>query len=100
LQLLDDEIQEGTDIEDIIPIFDYQRHRILHEDRCLLENMITEVADALVMALREDRSSTQIQMARIDGGTFTMGSPANEPGRNNDELQHQVTASSFCMEEF
>jgi len=33
----------------------------------------------------------------INGGTFMMGSPANEPGRNKDEVQHQVTVSSFYM---
>jgi formylglycine-generating enzyme required for sulfatase activity len=26
-----------------------------------------------------------------------MGSPANEPGRENDEIQHQVTVSAFYM---
>jgi formylglycine-generating enzyme required for sulfatase activity len=34
---------------------------------------------------------------RINGGTFTMGSPANEPGRGSDETQHQVTVSGFYM---
>ena len=36
-------------------------------------------------------------MALIQGGTFTMGSPANEPGRVNNEVQRQVTISSFYM---
>ena len=36
-------------------------------------------------------------MVYIKGGTFTMGSPANEPERINDEVQHQVTVSSFYM---
>ena len=36
-------------------------------------------------------------MVRIPGGTFTMGSPANEPERSNNEMQHQVTVSSFSM---
>ena len=32
-------------------------------------------------------------------GTFTMGSPADEPGRENDEIQHQVTLTgSFYMQ--
>ena len=38
-----------------------------------------------------------IEMVAIPGGTFTMGSPAVEEGRDNDELQHQVTVSSFKM---
>jgi len=37
-------------------------------------------------------------MVRINGGTFTMGSPTNEPERSEDEgPQHQVTVSSFYM---
>jgi formylglycine-generating enzyme required for sulfatase activity len=35
---------------------------------------------------------------RIEGGTFIMGSPANEPGyRSLEGPQHQVTVSSFYM---
>jgi len=35
---------------------------------------------------------------RISGGTFTMGSPVNEPGRWDDEgPQRRVTVSSFSM---
>jgi formylglycine-generating enzyme required for sulfatase activity/serine/threonine protein kinase len=30
----------------------------------------------------------------IPAGTFTMGSPQSEPGRDNDETQHRVTISS------
>ena len=37
---------------------------------------------------------------RINGGTFTMGSPSNEPNRENDETQHQVTVSSFYMSRY
>lgn len=34
-------------------------------------------------------------MANIDGGTFMMGSPADEAWRMTDEMQHTVTVSSF-----
>ena len=34
---------------------------------------------------------------RINGATFTMGSPASEAQRDGDETQHQVTVSSFFM---
>ena len=35
---------------------------------------------------------------QIEGGTFMMGSPASEPGGHSDnEIQHQVTISSFYM---
>jgi formylglycine-generating enzyme required for sulfatase activity len=36
-------------------------------------------------------------MVLINGGTFTMGSPADEPHRFSDEIQHQVTISSFFI---
>jgi formylglycine-generating enzyme required for sulfatase activity len=36
-------------------------------------------------------------MVLIQGGTFTMGSPANEIDRDDDEVQHSVTVSSFYM---
>jgi len=37
----------------------------------------------------------------IQPGTFTMGSPTNEPVRNSDEVQHTVTISrGFWMEKF
>jgi len=40
-------------------------------------------------------------MVYINGGTFTMGSPANERGRSKNEgPQHQVTVSPFYMEKY
>jgi formylglycine-generating enzyme required for sulfatase activity len=36
-------------------------------------------------------------MVRIQGGSFTMGSPSSEAGWGDDETQHQVTVSSFYM---
>ena len=45
-------------------------------------------------------ASTQVTagFVRINGGTFTMGSPANEPERDrNEDPQRLVTVSSFYM---
>jgi formylglycine-generating enzyme required for sulfatase activity len=39
-------------------------------------------------------------LVRIEGGTFTMGSPFNEPQRLNDEVQHQVTVSAFYIRKY
>ena len=36
-------------------------------------------------------------MVRINGGIFTMGSPADEVARSSDEVQRQVTVSAFWM---
>ena len=33
----------------------------------------------------------------IEGGAFTMGSPADEPERSSDEVQHRVTVGSFYL---
>lgn len=41
-----------------------------------------------------------IEWANIPVGTFTMGSPATEVSRNNDETQHQVTLSAFKMSKY
>jgi formylglycine-generating enzyme required for sulfatase activity len=39
-----------------------------------------------------------LHMVQIPGGTFLMGSPEDEPGRDNDEgPQHEVTVPTFFM---
>jgi formylglycine-generating enzyme required for sulfatase activity len=38
-----------------------------------------------------------IEMVQIQGGTFQMGSPENEPNHYNDETQHSVTLTGFYM---
>jgi formylglycine-generating enzyme required for sulfatase activity len=46
----------------------------------------------------EDPVFSPPYMIRIPGGTFTMGSPENEPGRSDDEgPQRQVTIRSFYI---
>jgi formylglycine-generating enzyme required for sulfatase activity len=54
-------------------------------------------AAAAYLGSRTGSEPTPVAMVRINGGTFIMGSPANEPGRNGDEVQHRVTVSSFYM---
>jgi uncharacterized repeat protein (TIGR02543 family) len=38
-----------------------------------------------------------IELVTIPAGTFTMGSPANEPNRLSNETQHEVTLTGFRM---
>ena len=47
-------------------------------------------------------SQVQNVMVRIQGGTFMMGSPNNEPGRNftDESPAHQVTVGSFQISKF
>ena len=41
----------------------------------------------------------KMSFKNIPTGTFTMGSPSNELGRSDDEVQHQVTLTQgFQME--
>jgi len=53
----------------------------------------------LVFALHTAVTAQSVppNMVLIKGGTFTMGSPFSEPMRNDNEVQHQVTVSSFYM---
>jgi len=39
----------------------------------------------------DEYKTTKLVLRRIPAGTFTMGSPTNELGRDSDETQHQVT---------
>ena len=44
-------------------------------------------------------TQVRFEMLRIPGGTYTMGSPASEPKRSEDEgPQHQVTLRPFWMD--
>ncbi len=41
-----------------------------------------------------------VEFVDIPGGTFIMGSPATEQGRQNDEIQHKVTLNPFKMSKY
>jgi sulfatase modifying factor 1 len=41
--------------------------------------------------------NTEPLMLFVSGGTYTMGSPVDEPKRKDDEMQHQVRVSNFFM---
>ncbi len=43
------------------------------------------------------KNSENMQYTLIKGGTFQMGSPASEPERSSDEIQHSVTVRNFYM---
>jgi len=55
------------------------------------------VANVGFRLVRPNNMQVSIEMVQIPGGTFTMGSPKNEPGRGTDETQHSVTLSGFSM---
>lgn len=41
----------------------------------------------------DEYKTTKLVLRRINPGTFTMGSPSGETGRDSDEIQHEVTIS-------
>ena len=45
----------------------------------------------------KDTSAVGDGLILVHGGTFTMGSPSDEPWRSDDEAQHEVTVSDFCL---
>jgi formylglycine-generating enzyme required for sulfatase activity len=75
----------------------YQQQQARAEaERIEMARIEAEQAEA---ARREAiRAETMAGMVRISGGTFTMGSPWNEPERDvEDGPQHRVTVSTFYM---
>jgi len=48
----------------------------------------------------QERIAVPSNMVRIEGGAFTMSSPANEVSRDSDEVQHRVTVSAFYMSKY
>jgi formylglycine-generating enzyme required for sulfatase activity len=78
----------------------------LHDEYSLDEKVAVDVVDTLALVLRGDTSKTLIypqhlvpdSFVRIEGGTFIMGSPSDEPEYHDHEgPQHQVTVSAFFM---
>ncbi len=49
------------------------------------------------LGIWEDELKDLLEMIALPGGTFVMGSPEDEPGRDDDEVQHQVAVSPFLM---
>jgi formylglycine-generating enzyme required for sulfatase activity len=50
-----------------------------------------------VQPAAKPETAVPANFVRINGGTFTMGSPANEPSRQSNEVQHTVTVKSFSI---
>ncbi|MCJ7481803.1 MAG: SUMF1/EgtB/PvdO family nonheme iron enzyme [Thermodesulfovibrionales bacterium] len=46
------------------------------------------------------KNKPNIEFVDIPGGTFLMGSSISENGRQDDEIQHEVTLSSFKMSKY
>ncbi|MCB1920250.1 MAG: SUMF1/EgtB/PvdO family nonheme iron enzyme [Candidatus Competibacteraceae bacterium] len=66
-----------------------------------VDNSSHEILPYLANWIRVHSSSPgsfiEPEMVTITGGTFLMGSPTSEVGRDSDEQQHSVTVASFAM---
>jgi len=93
------QIRTGEEFEDEKRAIEAERIRVQKEidaERLRVQKEID--AEKRLRVLRENEAEWFANnMLRIQGGTFTMGSPVNEPNRDSDEIQHQVTVSSFYM---
>jgi len=72
-------------------------------ERTATVTVTAETANPVMVSITQDGVNTTrlqgIKLRYIQGGTFIMGSPATEPGRYDDETQHQVTLSGFQISE-
>jgi len=64
-----------------------------------LKSLLTIFVPMLI-AINVDAQKPVIEWANIPAGTFTMGSPVTEEGRDTNETQHQVTLSAFKMSKY
>ncbi|MHC6201859.1 SUMF1/EgtB/PvdO family nonheme iron enzyme [Breznakiellaceae bacterium SP9] len=64
-----------------------------------LTNTLTGIKIAAPEASTQS-TAAPADMVRIQGGTFMMGSPSSEAGRDSDEVQHRVTVSGFSIEKY
>ena len=55
---------------------------------------------AIAMGNATTYPAPNADFVRIQGGTFTMGSPESEDWRSNDETQHTVSLASFYMSKY
>ena len=59
----------------------------------------SNIHDVTIPLVSTFKNSLGQEFKLIPAGTFTMGSPSDEPGRSNVEIQHQVTLTQpFFME--
>jgi formylglycine-generating enzyme required for sulfatase activity len=60
----------------------------------------SEIPENNTKAKNSSINKSDIEFVDIPGGTFIMGSPVTEQGRNEDEIQHKVTLSAFKISKY
>jgi WD40 repeat protein len=87
-------LQEGRLIMAVAGVKKDNLPEIAETPKHTTENIINEV---YVEDLGND---IKIEMVKIAGGTFVMGSPPDEKERGGDETQHTVTLSGFYISKY
>ncbi|MDR0683572.1 MAG: SUMF1/EgtB/PvdO family nonheme iron enzyme [Spirochaetaceae bacterium] len=59
--------------------------------------LMAELSYLLTGVRSGETAAFQENFVKIEGGTFTMGSPLSEPDRDANETPHQVTVSGFYL---
>jgi sulfatase modifying factor 1 len=60
----------------------------------------TETPANIMKSEKTSTNKPEIEFVDIPEGTFIMGSPVTEQGRQDDEIQHEVTLSAFKMSKY
>ncbi|MFN6393190.1 MAG: SUMF1/EgtB/PvdO family nonheme iron enzyme [Aphanizomenon sp.] len=85
-QILQKPNQEGLKLEQI-EVVTVKFGELIQRQRRIARYFVEDLSNGVIL-----------EMAAIPGGTFMMGSPENEEGRqNNESPQHQVTVPSFFI---
>jgi len=70
-----------------------EERKLLEQERLVLLDRAKAPSPAEAVSVRKVRNSLGMEFVWIAPGSFEMGSPPGEPGRNSDENQHRVTLS-------
>lgn len=83
------------------PPKDHEERRQLAEERARLEEERRQLEEAKRQQSQEggasSRQTFEPEMVLIKGGSFLMGSPTTEEGRENDERPHQVRVKDYRL---
>ena len=71
-----------------------------NEDKKLINDAPEDITVQVPVQVSSPTTKPSIEWVEIPGGTFLMGSPANEPGRQGDEDQIKITISPFKMSKY
>ncbi len=78
-------------------IADIQKKTKLLSEQQKRRQLLLEQKKTQKKSFTETVNGISFGMVAVKGGTFSMGSPANEKDRDDDEKQHQVTVSDFFI---